>query len=324
MKKVKSNQQIRPGSEKAADFETFLEKLNEHLSSFEQEWYEDLPETLPSVHVIGVPRSGTTLLTQLISSGLDVGYINNFIARFWKAPVTGIRISREILGDNFESTLTSKFGKTCRIREPHEFNYFWSDVLGYDGFLEKTAEEAEQIDWKRISIVVRNMIGAFNKPLVFKSFLPAWHAARMQTHLPRSCFVWIRREPLENALSLLETRKKIHNSEEEWISLKPLEYKQLKYKTPSEQVAGQVYYLEQAYQKQIDQLPESNYLILEYKDVCENPIESLKAIEQMINRNGGKIQLKQTSSFHLKVSKRDSGNSVDYEKVREALSSYYS
>ncbi|NBO54134.1 MAG: hypothetical protein EBU84_05990, partial [Actinobacteria bacterium] len=41
----------------------------------------------PLVFIVGVPRSGTTLLSQLFSRFLDVGYIDNIVARFWANPV---------------------------------------------------------------------------------------------------------------------------------------------------------------------------------------------------------------------------------------------
>src|SRR5699024_1812237 len=118
METRKSNKQEEYHSgnnSKDKHFESFIHDLNDHLAPFEEARYLELKETLPSVHVIGVPRSGTTLMTQLLCSYLDVGYINNLIARFWKAPVTAIRISCKLLGEHYESSLLSKYGKTHHI-----------------------------------------------------------------------------------------------------------------------------------------------------------------------------------------------------------------
>ena len=46
----------------------------------------------PTLLVAGLPRSGTSLLYQCLASTLDIGYVNNIIARFWKAPVYGIHL----------------------------------------------------------------------------------------------------------------------------------------------------------------------------------------------------------------------------------------
>jgi ABC-type oligopeptide transport system ATPase subunit len=44
--------------------------------------------------IVGLPRSGTTLLSQLLAYSLDAGYTTNFAARFWLAPVHGLRLGR--------------------------------------------------------------------------------------------------------------------------------------------------------------------------------------------------------------------------------------
>jgi hypothetical protein len=59
------------------------------------------------VFVLGVPRSGTTLTSQLLAYCLDAGYVNNAAARFWLAPVHGIRLARLIAGDRGERSFRS-------------------------------------------------------------------------------------------------------------------------------------------------------------------------------------------------------------------------
>lgn len=304
-------------------FEIFIKDLNDYLTSFEEDRYLELEETLPSVHVIGVPRAGTTLMTQLLCSYLDVGYINNLIARFWKAPVTAIRISRELLDEHVESSLSSKYGKTHHIYEPHEFNYFWADKLDYDEFKVKPEEQAENMDWEGVSLALKNIIHAFGKPVAFKSFVMGWHAGLMQRHLNKTCFVWIRRNPLDNALSLLETRENHFGSRYNWTTLKPKNYESLKNDTPHQQVAAQVYYMEQTYQEQLNKLPESNYLILRYEEVCKNPAAALKAVRNMLNEHGADVTLLDHEMPQLKPSSRSMNQSEDYKKTLEALQPFY-
>lgn len=316
-------QNVTDRFEKDRSYEEFIEQFNDHLASFEQEYYQDLEETLPSVHVIGVPRSGTTLLTQLIYSHLDVGYINNLIARFWKAPVSAIRLSRKILGNGYSSSLSSDYGKTDSIYEPNEFNYLWYNLLEYDDHHQKTEEQAKEIDWQWCSRVIKNMLAAYGKPIAFKSFMLGWHAELMQNALSNTCFVWIKRDPLDTALSLLDLRRDLFGTIDRWASFKPVNYEELSSRTPWEQVAGQVYYLEQTYQKQIDRLPESNYLVLEYEDVCKNPLGTITDIQHLINENGGEVEKTIENIAPQQPSKKNAENYDEYEKVRQALASLY-
>lgn len=316
-------QDVNQRFEKDRAYEQFIEDFNDHLASFESEQYRELPETIPSAHVIGVPRSGTTLLTQLIYSHLDVGYINNMIARFWKAPVSAIRISRKLLGDNYISSLSSDYGKTDKVYEPNEFNYLWYDLLEYKTHQQKTESEVAKIDWKRAARVIKNMLWAYEKPIVFKSFMLGWHARNMQNVLGNTCFIWVKRDPVDTALSLLDLRRDLFGTIERWASFKPLNYEQLRNQTPAQQVAGQVFHLEKTYQSQIDTLPESNYLVLQYADVCENPQKAVKEIQSLINANGGEVGIVGEEILPQQPSKKKPDNYPMYDQVKEALNSFY-
>ena len=58
--------------------EDFLAQLNENLADQEENLYKDYEIDFPFIFVFGLPRSGTTLITQVIAQSLNIGYINNF------------------------------------------------------------------------------------------------------------------------------------------------------------------------------------------------------------------------------------------------------
>ena len=59
--------------------EEFLERLNAWLVLHADAEHRQLAETVPTLHVIGAPRSGTTLLHQALVSRLDLGYVDNLV-----------------------------------------------------------------------------------------------------------------------------------------------------------------------------------------------------------------------------------------------------
>ena len=269
--------------------ELFLENLNNILAPYEEESYKEIEEKFPTLHIVGAPRSGTTLLMQLICSHLNVGYINNLIAAFWKAPTFGIRLSRKLLPATGDSSYHSDFGRTMGIIEPHAFGYFWSRLLGYQEVAYQGKDFEDKIDWNRVKIVLTNMVEAYDRPIVFKSFWMAWHLKRMQSILPRTCFIFIRRNPIDNALSLLHLRRKLLGSVKEWASMKPSEYKILKERPYWEQVVGQVFFIEQSILRGIQQIGGRNTLELAYEDICYDPKVELSKIIQLLNNNDGKV-----------------------------------
>ncbi len=118
---MRKDPELAPEYKKDPAEEAFLERLNNILAPYQEEDYQDLEEIYPTLHIIGAPRSGTTLMSQLISSHLNIGYINNLIAAFWQAPVYGIRLSKKLIPPGVSSSFRSSFGRTTYIHEPHEF-----------------------------------------------------------------------------------------------------------------------------------------------------------------------------------------------------------
>jgi hypothetical protein len=270
--------------------EHFLSALNDSLYPAEVADYQDFQERLPTLHVVGVPRSGTTLLLQVIAAGFNIGYINNLIARFWKAPVTGIRLANTLNLNNQDQSFHSDFGRTSRINEPHEFGYFWARLLGNDEMLQPEIAARKQIDWPTVGKIIINMCEAFNTPIVFKSFLLQWHIPDFIKQLPKSCFVRIRRDPIDNAMSLLKMRREFTGSIENWVSMKPREYHWLKRESPWVQVAGQVYYLDSFLDLMLRDVDRQNQVEVTLQALLSNPDDILTKIGVMMHDNGSELE----------------------------------
>ena len=107
----------------------------------------------PMVFIIGAPRSGTTLLSQLLSSSGLFGYINNFIARFWTAPTLGALIYKTVLDHECRgnSSLQSHLGVTENLHEPHEFGYFWRRWFHFGQSHQLTADQLANVDWEALA-----------------------------------------------------------------------------------------------------------------------------------------------------------------------------
>ncbi len=277
--------------EKDSEQEVFLERLNDILEPHQEEDYLDLEETYPTLFIIGAPRSGTTLLSQLVSVHLDVRYINNLIAAFWKAPVYGVRLSEKLIPHFRSSLYQSQYGRTQGISEPHEFGYFWARFFGEDPLSQKTRDFEKQVDWERMRKVLINIAHAFKKPVVYKYLPMCWYVEAVGRILKKVCFVRVKRDPVQNAISIYNSRKKFLGSAAQWFSLKPLQYKELKNKPVWEQVAGQVAAIETFINDEIKKIDKDRLLDLNYTDLCKNPMEVLGAIKEMLNRNGGNVEL---------------------------------
>jgi len=282
---VRPNEPVLAGAfRKDPADEAFLADFNQALADFEDASYDDLPEELPTLHVIGAPRSGTTLLYQVLGSGLDVGYVNNLVAVFWRAPVAGLRLARKLGLDRLESSFDSAFGRTTGVSEPHEFGYFWNYHLGYPDLAERGPGHEATIDWERLARVIINMSACIGRPISFKPMLLIWHLEALARWMPRTCYVWIRRERRTTALSLLKMRRSLRGTETEWASLKPSAVPDDD--PPWRQVAAQVVLLEQRIASAAHALGPERVLQVHYDDLCAEPMAALEQTRDLLGRHG--------------------------------------
>jgi len=276
----RTDPELAPEYAKDPAQEGFLEHLNEVLADVADAELEEIGEPYPTLHVIGVPRSGTTLLYQVLATALDMGYVNNLIAAFWRAPVYGIRLAKALGVDRLDSDFSSAYGRTAGVSEPHEFGYFWNDRLRYPDLAERGPEHADSIDWGRLRRTISNMAAATGAPMALKPMIVIWHLEHLADAMPASRFVWITRPPRETALSLLGMRRSLRGSVDHWASLRP--QGAFDGAAPEWQVAAQVLLLEDAISSAAAKLGPERVLQLSYDRLCEHPNEVVRDTEALL------------------------------------------
>ncbi|HTL98117.1 MAG TPA: sulfotransferase [Holophagaceae bacterium] len=269
--------------------ERFIAHLNATLRSAHDAELADLPPGEPLIHVIGVPRSGTTLAMQLLSCAYDIGYIDNLAATFWQAPLYGIRLSRKLLGRRC-SSFNSDFGRTAGLHEPHEFGYFWTERLRYAELAPPAPGHSESIDWDSLAKVLRAMAADFGAPVMFKNFLAMWHLQDFADRMPESRFLFVRRDLADAACSLLRMRERFMGDRAAWVSMKPREYGALASATPVEQVAGQAFFLDRALAEGMASLPPDRYAVIDYADMVGDPGRLFAACEPLLGDSAGRLR----------------------------------
>ncbi|MFH5831724.1 sulfotransferase [Halalkalibaculum sp. DA384] len=287
MEHTKLNRQRSGQYRKSADREAFLDQFNSALQPFEQQEYADIPPSHPFLFVIGLPRSGTTLLSQLLVHCLDVGYINNLAARFWRAPVTGIRFADSVLETGRFQAFQSHYGATQELADIHEFGYFWREWLKKDSFKNiKNARAIEdQIDWGGLRKALANMQAQFNRPMVFKNIFGSYHIPKLNNVLEQTLWIYIERDPLDTAVSILEARRKYYDDPNNWWSYVPPQYEQIIDKDYWHQIAGQIHYLKKFYHQELEDMEDSGRgLSFSYDKLCSNPAGLLEAVTDRVRK----------------------------------------
>lgn len=262
-------------------FEDYFARVNEHLQAFDQ-GETSSGATFPLIYIVGLPRSGTTILSQLISRYLPVGYISNLIARLWLNPVAGIRLSQAIFGPDIRDriALTSMHGVTADPWGPHEFGYFWRHWLRLDEApTHKLPQETlDRIDRTGLRLALDRMAAAFDSPIVFKNIICGLQAEFLTQVRPNSLFVLIQRDPRAVAASLLLSREERYGDASVWWSLKPGSYGEIsRLSSPQAQIERQIADGARDLEQELAK-PNVRSIRFTYEALCDNPVNCLQMV----------------------------------------------
>lgn len=264
--------------------EKYLILLNDILSHSECDAISEFVRPkYPVVFIVGCPRSGSTLLHQWLSYSGKFAYPTNILSRFYNAPYIGALIQEVITkpeldyqGELFEfsqrtPSFSSLLGKTKGALAPHGFHSFWRRFFHYDEIQYLSNDKLELFDKRTFLSELAAIEHVFNKPLAMKSLFLSLNIEFLKSIISNILILHIHRKPILNAQSLLQARMDYFGSIDFWYSYKPPEYTKLKSLNPYSQVAGQIYFINNAINKQLRKMDERYWLSVDYSAFCKSP-----------------------------------------------------
>ncbi len=264
-----------------------LALMNETLAPVEHYAPSGVPR--PNLFVFGLPRSGTTLLYQLIAYCLDLGYISNLAARFWLAPLTGVVLSRAVLGDRRDGSFRSDYGKSLDPAGPHEFSYFWHKRLGIARVEDMLCfgRSGDAIDWQALSDMIGCLQDFFASGLVHKTNFVANFAPGFVRHLAMPLLIHIERDPQEVALSILKARQVYYGDVTTWWATYPPTYPAIRDQNFATQIVRQVADLRRTYAGVMAAIDPDLVVRVSYQELCRDPGGVLEIIRDRVAHRHG-------------------------------------
>jgi Sulfotransferase family len=235
----------------------------------------------PPIFIVGPPRSGSTLLYQLVVQRFEVGYLSNRHCRYYGAPSLVERRTRT----SPPGELASRYGRTSGPDAPSECPEYWYR------FFRRTPqyvprEEMPERQRRRFRASVRAFGDAAGRPLAFKNLICALRLGPIADALPEAVFVRIRRDLLATATSLLAGRKELYGDYGHWWSSEPPEIDRLRRLPPHEQVVEQVRSVDALIDSALDDVGADRFNELTYETLCEDAPAALSRIAALAERNG--------------------------------------
>ncbi len=280
--------------------ETLLKDLATDLAPASEAVAENGAEPrLPSVFVVGCPRSGTTLAYQWLASLGLFAYPSNLVSRFPSTPWIGARIER-LLTDpacdhNGELTVpqdadadpfSSRLGKTRGLTAPHEFWYFWRRHLPERETHALSSADLAAIDRDRLLAELAAWERVRDMPLLMKGLIMDWNLPWLAETLPGALFVHVHRDPVENMASLLDARRDFFGREDRWYSFRPPRAVEVADESPAVQVAVQVHDTERGVREGLAAVPDDRWISIDYAEFCRAPGDVHASLASMLRRHG--------------------------------------
>jgi len=227
----------------------------------------------------------------------DLSYISNKRCRFFGYP----SIVQHNQNCSKANDYQSRHGRTNGDYAPSECGKFWYRFFRKD----PTYVELKDVEIKKMKNM-RHSIALLQKkdqrPLIFKNLYNSVRLTPLNHYLDNPYFIVIKRNPLDNAHSLLEGRFKVYHNYNEWWSLKPPNYEKIKDLEPHEQVIGQIDGIYRNIEKKKEMIGKEKFLSVSYEELTTNPTKTLEDIGSQLEEKKVLLKRKRTQlPEHFKV-----------------------
>ena len=236
----------------------------------------------PVVFILGLPRSGATLVYHYVVYRLEVAYWTNGVGRHPRAPVVTSFLEKRRGPDH--SDFRSRTGKVEGTTAPREADSPWGRFFDPERpprFEDASSENAERL---------RNLVAATQRvfggaPFVNKNVKHMLRIDALARIFPESLFLVVRRRMQDAALSILRARLAAQDPTR-WWSVRTPDWERLLALPLEEQVAGQVRGLRRQLGADLAALPRERVLQLDYERFCREPDATLGPLRRMLGALG--------------------------------------
>jgi len=231
------------------------------------------------VFVVGLPRSGTTLVYELMVQAFDVAFLTKIYSYLYGLPNITTRLVAPATR-NPKPRYRSVHGRIPGILTPAENHSVWSRWFPERPDLGHfcPAELMQPADALALNGMVDSLSAIARRPYVFKNVYFSMSISALLNVFPGARVLVIRRDDDAIAASLLNAG--LERASTDWWSVRPPFYTEWQGRDLSDRVAYQVVRTGQLMDREIDRIASSRCMFLQYEDLCRWPLEAVKTLAE--------------------------------------------
>lgn len=288
------------------------------------------------VFIVAPPRSGTTLLYQLMTGHMATCYFTNLAQRLRVqgseiVPVTAAYLVKLLkLGNSQDGAFESYYGATQGWGGANEANGIWERWFPEEehsvppGYL--SAPDRQGV-YRAVAITER----IFDRPFVNKCIRNSVRIEALAEIFPTALFVECTRDRLDMAQSIFIARAQEFPFElegtvdpsQQWWSVKPKEYESIKNKGIIEQVCEQVFWVEQSISTARRALGEDRFHTVDYRHLCQAPRHELDRIVRFMTEQGAPTHITKPVPDSFPYSTGRKVDDTNYLALADCLAQLY-
>lgn len=274
-------------------------------------------ESYPIYFIVAQPRGASTLLQQILISNLDIGYISNFLAKFYKSPIFGLELEKDILYKEYKSNYLSTYGNTHGLQEPHEWGWFWKDMLSLQG-------EEHYSTQNDLSLLKHNLLAITHtkqKPLIIDNIYAMANLIQLKNNLKNIKVINLTRDLYFICNSIINARLSRYSNINTFYGHPPRNIKAiLEITSPIEQIVCQVKSIQEEIDSSLRHFDAKDIIHIDYEHIFRNSFEVVEKFHDFVAQSGITIAYKDK---HLPSLTYSNDTKVINTTYKEELDFYY-
>jgi hypothetical protein len=259
------------------------------LAPIERRGLERAAELPPprTVFIIGPPRSGTTLLYELLAMRFGFAYFSNAAHRLPHTPITATRLFRPLIR-GWRGTFQSDYGRLRGWGAPSEAGWIWDRWMG--GFEAMEADDLDPAAALELRCSIAAVADALGGPFLAKNVAHSVRMRALDRIFPDAVFIALRRDEGDVIRSIYRMRQRRLGEPggglSAWLSVRPRGWESHRNRPPIEQIAAQVFGVQCDIGRDALAIGPGRLHCVQYEELASDPRCELERIRMFMAGHG--------------------------------------